>query len=304
MKNRFVIGQHGAFDRKKDERDFRDGFWGVEACLFGSEEDTRQLLQESERRGFRIGVHFPFRSGLSKLRDAPVVAQEDAIRQEAYEIIQQELDYLTRIKPDYILFHYPKPVILDDRVDWNRWRFADPLEYVYESQYSYEELARNTEQLFQWLCEKSETYRFVPVLEFDALNRYVYETGFLTELLQKYPRIRLCLDTGRLYLQERLDPFFDAKNVLRTYARFAYTVHLWNVRVGDNVTHNHYPALPELDPADGWAPIEEYLTIIMEENDRVNIVFEHRSDLISDEQLEQCYAWVEEIMKRRGGGYD
>lgn len=137
--------------------------------------------EESERRGFRIGVHFPFRSGLSKSRDAPVVAQEDAIRQEAYEIIQQELDYLTRIKPDYILFHYPKPVILDDRVDWSRWRFADPLEYVYESQYSYEELARNTERLFQWLSEKSETYRFVPVLEFDALNRYVYETGFLTE---------------------------------------------------------------------------------------------------------------------------
>jgi hypothetical protein len=295
--NRFMIGQYGTFDDNKYKRDFREGFFGIEACLFNSQEDTQNLVNESRKKGFIIGIHFPFRSGLSKIRDALFLSQDENIRGSAYELIQSELDYLTTIKPNYILFHYPKPVILDDRVNWSKWRFADKLEYVYESEITLEELAEKTESLFRWLTSKSEDYNFVPVLEFDALNRYIYETNFLEGLLSKYPKIKLCLDTGRLFVQEKLDPFFDAKKVIKKFARFAYTVHLWSVQVQETVENNHYPVLPELDPNKGWAPIEDYLKIIFEENHNVKIIFEHRSELISDEQLNQCYLWVESIVK-------
>ena len=60
--------------------------------------------------------------------------------------------------------------------------------------------------------------------------------------------------------------------------------------------NSHYPALPELNPAEGWAPIEDYLRIIREENSEVKIMFEHRSDLITAEQLEHCYEWVNGIL--------
>jgi hypothetical protein len=73
-------------------------------------------------------------------------------------------------------------------------------------------------------------------------------------------------------------------------------IHLANVQVTETIGQNHYPVLPELDPADGWAPIKEYLQIIKAENPEVKIYFEHRSDLINMEDLDRCYAWVDEIM--------
>lgn len=205
--------------------------------------------------------------------------------------------YLSDAPPDYLLFHYPKPVILDDRVNWEKWRFEDSTEYRFESDYSLEQLIERSEYLFQWLTEKSEQYHFVPILEFDALNKYIYETDFLEKLLCTYPKIRLCLDTGRLFTQEKIDPNLDAKKILRKYAKYADSIHLSNVQIKDNVVlHHHYPVLLDLDPNDGWAPIEQYLTIIKEENSNVKIVFEHRSDLISKEQLEQCYLWVNSLL--------
>lgn len=35
---------------------------------------------------------------------------------------------------------------------------------------------------------------------------------------------------------------------------------------------------------------------IREENHEVKIMFEHRSDLITCEQLQQCYSWVDGIL--------
>lgn len=302
--NRFLIGQYAGFDEKKYKRDFRDGFYGIEACLFSAPEDIAKLVGESKSRGFRIGVHFPFRSGFSPLRDALFLSSDDEIRANAYAYIENELAYLSAsVQPEYVLFHYPKPVILDDRVDWEKWRFYDSAEYMYESACSFEETAAKSEELFQWLTEKSVQYGFVPVLEFDALNRYVYEADFLESLLVRYPAIKLCLDTGRLFFQEKLDPHFRAKEVIKKYAKYAATIHLWTLRVNEegDLQHYHYPVLPDQNPADGWAPIEEYLNIIAAENDSVRIMFEHRSDLIADEQLESCYAWVAGIIDKSAG---
>lgn len=164
MKN-FMIGQYGTFDYKKYIRDFKDEFYGIEACLFNNEEDLLNLIKESKDRAFNIGVHFPLRAGLSDLRDALFLSQDKSVKESAFELIQNELDYLVRLKPKYVLFHYPKPVILDDRVDWSTWRFADSKEYVYESNYSMNEFVKNSEYLFQWLSAMSDKYNFIPVLE-------------------------------------------------------------------------------------------------------------------------------------------
>ena len=92
------------------------------------------------------------------------------------------------------------------------WRFVDNSEYTYESEYSYDESAysydefkKNSEYLFKWLSEKSGEYNFIPVLEFDGLNKYVYEGNYVEGLLEKYKSIKICLDTGRLHLQHKID---------------------------------------------------------------------------------------------------
>ncbi|WP_150275743.1 TIM barrel protein [Paenibacillus tepidiphilus] len=288
----FMIGQYGGFDEHKFTRDFRSGFHGIEACSFTSGEDAARLHNAAQSGEFQIGVHFPFRAGRSDLRDALLSSPDPAVRKDAYRLVADELAELAALQPEYVLFHYPKPVILDDWVNWHGWRFADRREFMYESEISGEQLEELTEELFVWLANQSARYRFTPVLEFDALNRYVYEQDFLEQLLVRYPQIRLCLDTARLYLQERLDPHFDAKAVLRRYSRYAHLIHLSNVQVQEGVSHSHHPVLPELSPEDGWAPIEEYLQIIRSGNSSVKIMFEHRSDLLTDEELQRCYDWV------------
>lgn len=299
--NRFIIGQYGGFDYKKYNRDFKEGFYGIEACLFNHENDIANLLKEAEKARFQIGVHFPLWAGKSKLRDALFLSDDLTVRSQAYELIQQELDYLAGIKPAYVLFHYPKPVILDDRVDWSNWRFEDRSEYVYESLYSVEAFKENSERLFAWLTRKGREYSFTPILEFDALNPYIYNDDFLEQLLEKYSDIRLCLDTARFFLQEKVDRFFDSKSAIKKYARFAETVHLSNVQItGDNrVQKSRYPVLPNQDPSEGWAPIEEYMRIILQENKNVKIMFEHRSDLVSDGELRECYEWVNRIVESK-----
>ncbi|WP_328803910.1 sugar phosphate isomerase/epimerase [Paenibacillus glycinis] len=294
--NRFMIGQYGAFDEAKYRRDFRTGFCGIEACLFEREEDWSKLIQASRRDGFRIGIHFPLRAGRSELRDALFLALDDEVRAQAFELIGRELDDLIAVKPDYVLFHYPKPVILDDRVDWSGWRFADRREHELESRYSFEELKARSATLFDWLSAAGEAHRFTPVLEFDVLNRYICETDFLERLLDEHPRIRLCLDTGRLHAQDRLDPRFDARSIIRRFARYAEIIHLKNVRITDRPTKSNHPVLPHLSTADGWAPIEDYLRILARENAEAKIMFEHRSDWISDDELERCYRWVDECL--------
>ncbi|MNT52431.1 hypothetical protein D3C72_1894560 [compost metagenome] len=153
-----------------------------------------------------------------------------------------------------------------------------------------------TAQLFEWLDGQSRKYQFMPVLEFDAISRLIYEHDFLEQLLIQYPQIRLCLDTARLFLQDKLDPYFDAKKILGTYTKYAALIHLSNVQITDTVQNSHYPVLPELSVSQGWAPVEEYLRIIREENRNVKIMFEHRSDLITPEQLQRCYTWVDGIL--------
>lgn len=300
--NRFMIGHFGKFDKDKQIRDFKDGFFGVEACSLESEKDIDSLISEARENNFNIAVHFPLRSSGLKLRDAQFMSKDLDFKKYTYEHMESELTYLSKIKPEYILFHYPKPVLLDCKVDWTNWRFADETEYYYDNEYTYEEFLSQSEELFKWLTEKSNIYNFTPVLEFDALNRYIYENNGLFGLLERYSKIRVCLDIARLHLQDKIDENFNAYEVTRRYAKYAEVIHLSNVRVKDNLQNNHYPALRGLKSDDGWADIKKYLSIITEENNEFKILFEHRSDLISDEELNDCYQWVSELIMREDIG--
>lgn len=298
MKN-FMIGMHGRYDDKKFHRDFRENFYGIEACLFKDEEDIKKLVDNIERKGIKLGIHFPLRFGISKLRDQQFLSLDEGVRKDAYRCIEEELNYIkdNGIKPEYILFHYPKPVILKNGFNIDNWRFADESEYIYERDYPMDKFKKYSENLFSWLSEKSLEYNFTPVLEFDGLNKYVCEGDFLESLLGKYKAVRLCLDTGRLHLQNRIDSDFDEKEIIRKFARYAEVVHLWNVKISGNLENNHFPALPSLKVEDGWAPIEDYLRIIKNENKNTKIMFEHRSELISDKELDNLYFWVASILE-------
>lgn len=299
MKN-FMIGMHGKFDNTKFNRDFRDNFYGIEACLFEDERDIETLIKETKRKGIKFGIHFPLRSGISNLRDPQFLSLDENTRKSAYKYIEEELNYMKNkaIRPKYILFHYPKPVILKNDFNINNWRFADKSEYTYETEYPINKFKKYSEHLFAWLSEKCIEYDFIPVLEFDALNKYVCEYNFVENLLEKYKAIKICLDTGRLHLQSKIDSNFNEKEIITRFSKYTEVVHLWNIKVPGNLENNHFPALPNLKVENGWAPIENYLKLITKENKNVMIMFEHRSDLISDEELDSCYSWISSILQQ------
>lgn len=163
--------------------------------------------------------------------------------------------------------------------------FYDRSEYCYEDEYSFDSFKNNTEKLFKWLLIKSREYNFTPVLEFDALNKYITGSKFLEELLEKYNEIKLCLDTGRLHAQHINDKDFNEIDIIKRFSKYTKVIHLWNVQVEGGSDSSHYPALPTLREEDGWAPIEKYLNIIKEENRDIIVLFEHRSEKVNDEEI-------------------
>jgi len=300
MTKGFMIGMHGNYDIEKYKRDFRDGFHGIQACLFPDDQAIERLSLEAKAKNFQLGIHFPLRSWNIKHRDPQFLSMDEVVRREAYEAIEDELNYLRhkQMDVDYILFHYPKPVVLKTDFDMKYWRFNDPSEHVFESDYTLDFLKEHSEILFKWLSEKGQAYDFTPVLELDGLNKYISQDGFLEDLLEKYKSVRLCLDTGRLHLQDKIDTEFDAIDIIQRFAKYTEVVHLWNAKVEGNIVNDHFPVLKAHRTEKGWAPISRYLEIIARENQGVKIMFEHRSELISDEELEQCYEWVGAMMSR------
>ena len=102
-----------------------------------------------------------------------------------------------------------------------------------------------------------------------------------------------------LHLQDTLDRNFDGVGIASRFAKYTSLIHVANVQVKDTILNSHYPVLPELKVEDGWADIEAYLKAITTNNKEVRILFEHRSDLINDEQLESCYSWVKSIVNTK-----
>lgn len=295
---KYMIGMYEKFDEHKYNRDFKNYFYGIEACLLENDIEINKLIDYSRHYNFRYGIHFPLIKDNSKIRDAFFLSLDNNIRKDAFNYIENQLRYMksTNLTPEYILFHYPKPVILKNDFDLSDWRFYDDLEYVYEDSYSLNKLKTQSESLFEYLNNLSIEYNFMPILEFDALNKYVLEDDFLIKLLNKYSRIKLCLDTGRIHLQHMIDNDFDDIKLIKKYAKYTAEVHLWNVKVNENTTNSHYPVLSNLKEEEGWAPIEKYLNIISKENKNLIVMFEHKSELVTDEELDNCYSWINSIL--------
>lgn len=255
--NNFMIGMQVKYDNEKFARDFGNGFYGMQVCQFTDEKEIDIMLREMRSCNFKVGVHFPLRSWAAKHRDPQFLSLDKATEAYAYTCIEEELQYMKRkeFSPEFVLFHYPKPAILKADFDLTYWRFYDRSEYTYENEYPFEELKLKSDFLFQWLTQKSMEYGFIPVLELDTLNKYVTGSDLLESLLEKYPSVRLCLDTGRIHMQKMIDNEFDDLDIFRRFSKYAYIIHLWNAWIA---SIGHYPALPGLKPEEGWAPIAQY----------------------------------------------
>lgn len=295
---RFMIGQFDKFDINRQNRDFRDYFFGIEVHQMESLDELQILKENIKNRNLKIGIHFPLLKNQWRARDPQYLSKDNRTYEESINYMDSEFARAEEFNPDYILLHYPKPVILDDNVDWSSWRFSDDTEYYYESEISYEYFEERSRNFFKALSEQGKKYNFTPVLELDGLNKYVYESNLLEDLLEEYPNIKLCLDFGRIHIQDYTDDNFSGLDIIKKFGKYTHLVHLWNAKVDET---GHYPALKSLKVEEGWGDMESYFKVLNEVNDNYKVLFEHKSHLISDVELEECYQWTSELVRLSKG---
>lgn len=294
--DKFIIGMYGRFDNNKYIRDFRPGFFGVEACMFPSDQEVEELIHKAGKEGFSFGVHYPLIKKNTPYRDPFFIALDIEEKMQAFEYFENEAAYVSGKGAAYILTHFPKPVLVNRSLDLNYWRFAGNKEWMYSDTYPLELLKENLGVMFEKLSEISSKYNIPVILENDAISNELARSSLLVDLFKKYNKIKICLDIGRLHLQEKLDSSFNAMEFVETMAPYTYLIHLWNTNPVQNLAGGHYPVLPGQKPSEGWANIEGFIEIIIRYNKNVKVLFEHRSDLVNDDELNQCYRWIEQLL--------
>lgn len=294
--NDFLIGMYGRFDDFKYKRDFRPGFWGVEACMFPSEQEVDKLVNQSVKDGFSFGVHYPLLKKDTPYRDPFLIALGANEREKAWKSFEKEVLFASGKGAAYILTHFPKPVIVNRSLDLTCWRFAGDEEWMFTDEYPLEAMKENLAVMFKRLSDISDRCDIQIFLENDAISDVLAESPLLVDLLEENKKIMLCLDIGRLHLQQMLDPSFDAMECAEKMAPYTGHIHLWNTNPAGNLSGGHYPVLPGQKPTEGWADVSRFIGIIKRFSSKVKVLFEHRSELVDDEQLDECYRWVEKIL--------
>ncbi|MFZ5354755.1 MAG: sugar phosphate isomerase/epimerase family protein [Bacillota bacterium] len=296
MRN-FLIGMHGRYQKEKYERDFMRGYYGIEACLFPDEDELKLLLEAAEKDDFKIGIHFPLLKKQYIYRDPLFMSLDKSISKEAYESFEKGVKHARDIGAEYILTHFPKPFVMDRNLNWSDWRCMEH-ERVYKEEYPLSIFNEKLAEMFDRLSEMSQKYDMQIVLEHDAMVKSMYTTDILEYMFSKYSNLKICLDTGRLHLFNKVDPEFNVTDFVTTMSKYTYLMHLWNEKAGCNSQRGHYPCLPELKPSEGWADIEGILKAAAGINKNILYKFEHDSTLISDKQLQQCYSWIDVIVNK------
>jgi sugar phosphate isomerase/epimerase len=294
--NNFLIGMYGKFDRDKYNRDMRKGFYGVEATMFESMNEVNEMVSTVKNDGYNLTVHYPLIKGSFWCIHPLFIDRDKKIREESYEAFEREIELAVKIGARHILTHFPKPAVIDRELDWSSWRFTTEKEYGYSDEYDEKTFRELSTEMFDRLSELSKIYNIKVVLEHDILNNYTYNTDLLESLFNEYNNLRFCIDTGRVHLFSKTDRGFNPYKFIEAMSQYTHMVHLWNVKVDNNISGGHYPVLPELKTKEGWADIEGYVKGIFKNNKECLVMFEHRSDMISDSQLEKCYSWVESLI--------
>lgn len=293
---RLLIGQFGQFDKIKHKRDFRNDFYGIEACSMNTEQDIDELITCVNKEDCAFGIHFPFRSGQWDYRDPQYLSVDPQAKEASYAYMNKEMEYMRDFKPTYVLLHIPKPALIIDDLDLSQWRFGHKSEYMTEQDINIDVFYKELEEFFKWFEEKGTENSFIPLLEFDFLHPWLYENNKLEDLLKQYPSVKLCIDFPRLHLQSELMESFEPLHIIRKYGSRAWLIHLSQGRLLDNHTNNHFPALPDLEVRDGWADLSSYFEELNRVNNTYKVLFEHRSDRITDNELEACYVWTRDLI--------
>lgn len=299
MQPSYLIGIYGQFDQAKFEREWRPWFTGVEISCLPSWDEAVKTIAFVKEQGLEFGIHFPLVKGrYGEFDPHPLISSFDpGVRSASFQAVRTALQEAKDLGAQYLLIHFPKPAIIQSDLDWSDWRFVQKGEVITEESLTPNKVERIANISFARLQELSQEVGVRLVLEMDILHAWFYQ-GLIRRLYESCPGLGLCLDTGRLHLQRATDPAFDIVTFVRSLSPWLTNLHLWTVSIGHNKRGGHHPLLPELSDEDGWGPMAELLEAAVTANEAY-VLFEHRSDLISADDLERCYQWVARSLSAR-----
>jgi len=292
----YMIGLFGGFDQAKFNRDFRPGF-GIEACMFPSEDDLIRLKDAAKTYKFKWGAHFPLINDHEQYRDPMITSTNKAVRRHAYDRIERDCALVACYGGRYLLIHGPKPNLIPSGFPIDCWKFDGPREYVYIKQpQDVDTMMDLMAQAIKHLGSIAQKHDTDIYIEQDIIPSGVEAAAF-AELFANTKRVYLCVDIARLYLQSIVDPAFDPIAFAAAVAPVTRHIHLWNAIPGTDLYH--MPIMPNQSPKDGWADIAKYAAV-MKANDlqAQSILFEHMSEALTDQELQQCYDYAVSLFEQ------
>lgn len=289
----YYIGMHGHFDKNKFDRDLKDHFKGIEICNMINEEELDKVLESAKGKDLEIGVHFPMLEAMYPDRDPLVNDLDLAIRERAFEAMVLQLRAMKAFKASYLLVHFPKPMILDQNLSWHMARFPEN-QVIWSSKLSDETYEDILDTAMARIAGLQKSYGIPIILEIELMDQRLHKKGLLKKLLKKYD-LKICLDTARLHVVDQIDPNFDAISFIWDHRDFIANIHLSNLQFDQGIRMGHHPALEELDGVEGWANTKAMLEAMVKDQPQ-RLLYEHRSDRISDQALDSVYNWVEKTM--------
>lgn len=298
-----MLGLWKGVDREKVQREWAPDFLGVETSRVPSMAKLHEVADLAREFGGIVGIHHPGVDGKFRQRWPMLTSPDEGEVRIGLETVGESLDDAREVGAAYLVVHYPHPHLISPDRDYSWWGMESWRDSRFFTRLS---LLEHSKRVFHRLEIMAGTAGVRLIIEMDGPDERFYTEDLWLELLEGFPGLGFCLDTGRLRaLQATFD--FDPVKFTRACAPHVDLVHLWNGNPGHSQHSGHYPAHPSLRPEEGWGDIEPILRALSAINDRYLLTFEHDSRLLAADgdhrvryqRLQEVYAWTRTLM---GGG--
>ncbi|WP_026692421.1 TIM barrel protein [Peribacillus kribbensis] len=287
---RLQIGMWHEFSEGNWKKYSRKGISGIEVSCYTQEQALQQAADFCRKHLLSFGIHTPIFEGEDSM---PQVTSLDMdVYLKAVREVEKQVQTASQYGADYLLLHYPFPPIYPEDKDCRYWDGPPVHSYYYSENYSREEFRMTSERLFSELGALQKNYHQRIVLEYDFFGEH---EDILASMFKEYPEIQLVVDTQRMEHHKRTFPGFDPFTWMDKIHPSVYLVHYSNVRFGKQ-KKRHIPVLPHQENDPQYGKSFTYLKYLAEKNSQFHITFEHHPELVSKDELEECYRAAEDVL--------
>lgn len=241
-----------------------------------------ELRDEVQRHDIAASVHaplvrvpwYPSPPTLSFLCDV-----DEEKRQMSLRMIEETMETAKDFGAEYVVVHFPVPSTTGVNV-------------------SKQELHRTAMATAAALSQLSEQHQVLVHMEGFGPSPLL-DAGFLLEVIESFPGLRYCFDTGHMHVASQRDGFDLYKFAARLGPHIG-SVHLWNSRgLHDYLTYGHIPVHPEQSPDEGWVDVPRILELLVSGSPDCRIILEsglHYPKALGGRDFRDGVKWIKRLL--------